>query len=542
MHIHYEVNGLKHMNYSEFNNSGDHAYNVRRALEYCQKHDIHCLEFQKGVYHFYADTASEGVYCTSNHGVNGYKRIAFLLKNMHGFVLDGGGSEFVFHDVMNPVVADGCTNLTLKNFSLYTPNAFSNTGEITAVGDGWFEVKILAEQPHYVAHGQLFFGSAKGLHYPVGILIEACPDKIHLQPEQQDYYLRLQDNVVEIDVQTVRFVGLNRQNPVPGNKMLLMCRARDAACVLLQNCQNTTVLNYTAYTGVGMGILAQNCEDVFVDNMKTCCKPERYLSLNADATHFVNCTGKITVQNSSFSGQLDDALNVHGVYTRIIRKLQNELVVKYMHAQAKGLNCFRVGDRIAVVDAETLLPKATAVIETVEVLNIDTTRLTVLGNLNGAFVGDDVENITRSPEVLFCHNRVEYNRARGILLGSRGKTVIRNNYFNTAGAAILFESNGDFWFESGAVRDVLIENNVFEGCRYGAWCSAVIEVAPRKKTEPDRYFHGSIQVKGNQFHACKFPLLKADNVQLAVFEGNVIDPASNQNPAVFTHCEKTITD
>lgn len=528
------------MNYSKFNKTNDHAYNVRRALEYCKEHQIQSLEFPKDVYHFYADTASEGIYCTSNHGVNGYKRIAFLLKQLKNFTLDGGGSEFVFHNVMNPIVADECENLTLKNFAFYTPNAFSNTGEITAVGSNWFEVEILAEQPHYVAHGQLFFGAPKGLHYPVEILIEAQPDKIHLQPNRQDYYLNAQDNVEQINENVVRFTGLNRPLPVLGNKMLLMCRARDAACILLQNCKNTRVLNYTAYTGVGMGLLAQNCETVLVDNMKTCCKPERYLSLNADATHFVNCCGKVTVQNSSFSGQLDDALNVHGIYTRIIRKQQNSLVVKYMHPQAKGLNCYRVGDTVSVVDPESLLPKATGIVTAVEVLNIDCTHLTIEGNLNGVLAGDDLENVSRYPEVYFCHNRVEYNRARGILLGSCKKTVISNNYFNTAGAAILFESNGDFWFESGAVQDVVIENNEFENCKYGAWCSAVIEVAPRKKTEENRYFHGNISVQNNRFHNCKFPLFKANNVRSPAFENNKIEPERLEKATQLEHCSQAI--
>lgn len=135
---------------------------------------------------------------------------------------------------------------------------------------------------------------------------------------------------------------------------------------------------------------------------------------------------------------------------------------------------------------------------------------------------------------------MEYNRARGILLGSCKKTVISNNYFNTAGAAILFESNGDFWFESGAVQDVVIENNEFENCKYGAWCSAVIEVAPRKKKEENRYFHGNISVQNNHFHNCKFPLFKANNVRSPAFENNKIEPESLEKATLLEHCSQAI--
>ena len=527
------------MNYAEFNTTPNHAYNIRRALEYCKKNKVQELVFNKGVYNLSGELAAEGVYCTSNHGVNGFKRIAFLLKNMGDFTLDGGGSEFVFHSVMNPIVVDGCRNITLKNFGLYTPNAFSNTGTVTAVGNSWFEVTITAQQHHFVQHGQLFFGQENGLHYPVGILIEAQPNKKMLQPDRQDYYMRPTDEVKQIGENTVRFQGLARPLPLLGNKMLLMCRARDAACVLLQNSKNISILNYTAFTGVGMGVLAQNCRNVLINGMRTECKEDRWLSLNADATHFVHCSGKITVQNSSFSGQLDDALNVHGIYTRVLQKNKNQIVVQYMHPQAKGLNVYSVGEEISVVDPLTLLPKTTRKITEVEVLNIDCTLLSLEGGTADITVGDDVENITRSPEVLFENNRVTYNRARGILLGSRGKTVIRNNYFNTAGAAVLFESNGSFWFESGAVQQVEITNNVFENCRYGAWCSAVIEVAPREKTEPNRYYHGKILVQNNIFHNCKLPLFKANNVQKAIFSQNKIKPLIGE-PAEYTHCGNII--
>lgn len=94
------------MNYSLFNKTPSHAYNVRRALEYCRENSISSLEFDKGEYHFTPDLASEDLYCASNHGYNELKRIAFLIKNMKNFTLDGGGSEFIFDGIMNPIVVD----------------------------------------------------------------------------------------------------------------------------------------------------------------------------------------------------------------------------------------------------------------------------------------------------------------------------------------------------------------------------------------------------------------------------------------------------
>lgn len=56
------------------------------------------------------------------------------------------------------------------------------------------------------------------------------------------------------------------------------------------------------------------------------------------------------------------------------------------------------------------------------------------------------------------------NRARGILLTTPGKVVVHNNRFMTAGTAILIEGDTDYWFESGAVCDMDIHDNLFENC------------------------------------------------------------------------------
>ena len=39
-----------------------------------------------------------------------------------------------------------------------------------------------------------------------------------------------------------------------------------------------------------------------------------WFSLAADATHFVYCRGKIEIRNCLFERQLDDAVNINGIY------------------------------------------------------------------------------------------------------------------------------------------------------------------------------------------------------------------------------------
>ena len=210
-----------------------------------------------------------------------------------------------------------------------------------------------------------------------------------------------------------------------------------------------------------------------------------------------------------------------------------------MHHQAKGIDVYDDGSEIQVVDPLSLLPKDKFKIIKAEVLNSDCTLLTLDKTTDNISLGDMVEDIRLYPEVVFEKNKITFNRARGILLASRKKTIIRDNYFNTAGAAILFESNGSFWFESGGTTDVVIENNVFDDCKYGKWCSAVIEAVPREKVEKNRYFHKNINIVGNTFKNCNARPLSADNVENLTYKNNQIVECK-QEDVIIQNCKNII--
>lgn len=530
------------MNYGFFNKTPDHALNICNALEYLKANNINSLEFDKGVYEIYPDMASEGVYCTSNHGFNGYKRIAFLIKDMKNLTVDGGGSEFIFNGIINPFIVDGSGNITIKNLKVFTPKVFTATAEIISINGDSFDIKLPDDSDYYIDGSKLYFGTPLIWNFPLAYIIEVNNDKLHLEEKTADYFLNNDDTAAELEKGIVRLKFPRRQMPKPGNKIILCCRARNAPAFMLQKSSNILIEDVTVYSALGMGVLAQKCENIHINRFKTECKKDRYVSLNADATHFVHCKGYVKVTNSSFMGQLDDALNVHGVYTKIISKDKNSVTVKYMHHQAKGLDIYEKGSKINITDPVSLIVKDSFTVKDVKVINIDTTVLILDKSTENITVGDDAEDITYSPEVIFDNNRVFYNRARGILLGARGKTVISNNYFNSAGAAILFESNGNFWYESGAVLDVEIKNNTFDNCRYCNWCNGVIEVCPKGKYEDGKYFHGKISVTDNVFKDTNYPLFIADNSENIIFKNNKTENCTAEKLITVNHCKNVESD
>jgi len=114
-----------------------------------------------------------------------------------------------------------------------------------------------------------------------------------------------------------------------------------------------------------------------------------------------------------------------------------------------------------------------------------------------------------------------------LLIGSRGKVVIENNKFHTAGAAILFEGDGNYWFEQAGVRNVTIRNNTFDNCNYGVWGNAVIQVGSGIKEEYRNIsrYNRNISIYNNTFIVFDPRLLHAYSVENLNFYHNKIAPS-----------------
>ena len=107
-------------------------------------------------------------------------------------------------------------------------------------------------------------------------------------------------------------------------------------------------------------------------------------------------------------------------------------------------------------------------------------------------------------------------------MGAQGKVVIENCLFHTTATAIKFESDGQFWFESGGVRDVTIRNNVFDNCREG-WGTAIVEFQPRPAREENRFFHDRVSICGNTFRDGISRLAAACDIRSLEIMGNRVE-------------------
>lgn len=533
------------VHYNQFYITDNHSYNVYQAIHYCREHHENCLIFDNGVYDFYADMASEEVLHVSNHDIYGIQRIAFLLKDMEDFTIDGGGSTFVFHDSIMPFAVLQSKNITLENFSIDYDETMSLDVKVTSVAKDYFDFQVMNGDKYYLKEKMLYLRDDAGnddiYHF---MLIRSMGNDKSFLPQSKDAFRKFN---LDIWFEDLGNKNIRVHNPdlkvQPGMHLIIKSNLRFSCNIFVEGCKNVCTNDITMYKSYGMGLLAQKTENISIDHMTVKASEDSLFSLNCDGTHFVHCKGLVKVTNSSFSEQQDDALNVHGIFTKIVDKTEEYIIVKYMHQSAKGIDIYEKDSIISTLNPKTLIPNGTYAIGDVEVINMNYTKIYIQGGTKAINIGDVVEDLTWSCDLVFENNRVFNNRARGLLIAAKGKVQIKNNYFNTPGVAILFESDGQYWFESGGTTDVCIENNTFDHCRYSVgWGKNVIEVKPREEFHKGEYYHKKICITKNRFLNNDNSLLYADNIEQIIVKDNLVKNQMTEPLVTFVNCGNIESD
>lgn len=516
--------------YNDFNTTPDHAYNIARALRHCRETGADGLVFDKGEYHIRGALAAERVLCMSNHGDPALKRICFLLEDMQDFTLDGGDATFIFDDIVQPAALINCKNVTLQNMTFFSCDTKNAQAEIVRAEGNWMDIRLYEGTKHYISDGDLKIGEDEKDPQFVFYFDEYDAKTGWFVEKHAEYMTRSRDGGIKqhlifsyCEDGCVHVEGL-RRSFTAGNHVVLGTESRCVAGVLAEGCVNTTVRGVTLLSGIGMGLIAQNCENVEVDGMATRIAEGRLFSINSDATHFVHCTGHIHVHDCHFEGQHDDAINVHSIYLKVVEKHEHSVIVRFMHPETRGVNIFYPNATVAVIDPTTLFSHGELTVRNTRVLNVD--HIEVIfdedADLSVIHEGDCLHEIGYHPIVTFERNVMLNNRARGVLLDGGADYTLRDNLFRTPGPAIRFGGEATYWYESCGGETVLLENNVFENCAYAGWGLEVMGGRTYPHAEGE-YIRGALTVKNNIFRDCKCPLAELYGFSSVTFEGNTFE-------------------
>lgn len=481
------------------------------ALKLCKKSGASELIFEKGIYHFYPDKGTDK-YCFVSNNDEGLKRVVFLFEGFKNLTIDGQGSTFIFHGFVNPFVIENSSGITFKNFQVDCERAFHSEGIILASNEDEMDLEIPEQFPFRISNNILTFTNgeeenkrkttvSKNDVFGYGSLLEFDTEKKETAFMVYDYYLDAPLVARSLGGNKVR-IYLKGIKGTVGNTMVFSPNHRNYPGFILSDSRDIRFEKIDIHHSGGMGVVGQRTHNVTLESCNVVPSRSRMISCTADATHFTNCTGKIELHNCIFTNQMDDATNIHGIYVQISDIIAaDEIMVELKHAQQLGFDFLKKGTLVEFVKGLSLITEGTANVIEAEKINKNFTRIKLSRNLPESIKqGDALGEVRNFPEIHIHGNYIGKNRARGMLLNCRGKTIVENNTFHSPGASILFEGDASYWFEQGGVSDCIIRNNVFDNCLFGVWGSAIIDVAAgiKEDRETSRY-NKNIRIYGNTF-------------------------------------------
>lgn len=511
---------------------------IRAALEQCILNKASTLVLPGGRLYIKRDQAFEKYQFISNNNES-LKRIAFDLAGMEDFTIEGNNTELMFSGFISPFNLEECRNVTINNLTIDYTRTFNSEGIIVNKGEGWLDIKFPEDYMYDIDNGTLRFKDENHVYYPYSNLLEFDSKLREPAFQAKDFWLWSPVAAEEIEKGTVRIKRDDLKGTI-GNTLVFGASARYNPAFTLNTCEDINIYNVNLYHCGGMGVIAQSSEDIELRKVNVTPTPgsNRMISITADATHFVNCSGYIRMIDCIFENQKDDASNIHGWYMAVESvKDDYTMLLRWKNTGQYGVDFITPHSTLEFVDNETMSTYDRAKVKSVKRLNkeyLEVVMSTLLPKeikKNHVVAADDAY-----PEVLIKGCRIQKNRARGLLLGSRARMVIEDNYFHTPGAAILFEGDGNYWYEQSGVRDVIIRNNIFENCNYGSedWgraCIAVGSGIPNK--EVSRYHH-NIRVEKNIFKTYDPRILYLYSVDGFIFKNNTIEKT---NAYLYTRSE-----
>lgn len=479
-------------------------------------------------------------YYISNND-HGEKPVAFPLIGKRNVTVDGEGADIVFHGSILPFAIDHSANVTVKNLSI---------------------------DYRFPQYGQ-------------GLVVEA--DRMHtvLEFDGEDFFCRLEDGVpcfyseadgwahrrdslfcLEFDAQTrapsdhlpayfaysgpacdhgflgsmfrdvtFRQLGENRIGMygdlgfvhTPGNCVAMMHATREYPGIFVTGSDGVTLERVRLYHTLAMGVICQLSSDITLDRMEADVREGsgRLISVNADATHFVNCRGRITLRGCRFVKMNDDAANLHGIYVKDVRRSGTHgFTAGYGHPQQVGINIFRPGDRVRFFDYETTRVLADCTVADSVQQSADTLSVTLREPMPD--FGDSpvvAENVSTAPEITITGCESGANRPRGFLVSSAGRILIENCLLHNMNQGVNIGGEMLDWYESGATTDVTIRNNEFRNSAY-AGGAAICAAAHVRHPELNPRFHGRVLIEHNRFTMNGKRFLDAQNVGELIFREN----------------------
>lgn len=493
----------------------DDSAAVMAALNACRKTENPVLVFPPGVYRFSRD-ATPGINIIT---VADFKRIT--IRGERGATLvvcDTAPTKlFAFFN---------CGTVRVSGLDVdWDPLPFA-AGRVIAVAGNTLDIEVIA--PHVAragttVHGITVFDGETHLPLPSG---------------HPHFYMLSQKNfnkrttvpspgILRVEVSPKPEILVSspkgRKMPDVGEHVLVCYRLRGSMAFFARHCGDVEFLDTRVFATPGMGFQVNNSESVVMQRCQVIPKPGsgRWRSTTVDATHFNMIRREARLIDCVFENMGDDGANIHGMYSRLVWRIDNRrLVIEGGRgAGVSPIPDYRVGDTLEFGSAKaSMLAAFTAnVVESHSFDDAGQPRHRVLldRDLPPEFgSGTTIGNASEAPRFEMRGCTVRGNRGSGIRVKTRGAIVEKCVFENNAAPGVQIACDDDLHYESISTRDVIIRDNVFRN-------SILRTEAGRKRVDAD--VHENILIEKNRFEWTRderTPALILNSLNGAVIRGN----------------------
>lgn len=484
------------------------------------------------------NTFKKHYYVSNNDG--GTKSILFPIIEKKNITIDGGGTELICHKGIIPFVIDKSKNICVKNFAIDYKTPFFSQGLIVEADEEHTVLEFDNEEFFCrVKDGKMsYYSSIDGWENTVErtLTMEFDAKKkapSHNKPAYFPYTGEPKDHgflsrmyrdvtVKQLSENRIGMYGKLGFAHTVGNYLVCTHSGRHNPGVFVTDSDDVVLKDLTLYHTAAMGIICQTTNNITLERVIADVREgsRRMMSVNADATHFVNCRGKITIADCRFVSMMDDAGNIHGIYLKDPKKTgENSISTTFGHSQQVGMDIFRKGDVASIVNIETLEELCALTVENTELLSKDELVIYFKEPVPEIPEGYVVENISTAPDVHIYGTQTGNNRPRGFLINSRGKALVENCKFYNMYHGVMIGCEMKDWYESGPVGEITVRNCDFNNAAYAGGVAVMASpniCCPEKAGS----FNGKILVENNTFTMHEKRLISARNAREVYFRNN----------------------
>ena len=527
-----KVKMLETVSSSDFGMNPSNADNTEAflsAIEYLKTHPGTRFVIEKGVYHFHPASSAD-----TSEPVRPIE-----LRGLEDIFIDGVGAEFITGRKGYFIGIYDCRCLEINGLSVDWERDVDPIDDVFRVRN--------ADPEHCTLDLEFFQKDSVDAGMEIQAITQCDPESYTFgaRGSSKEWYRYLKPDaiksMVNVSSNTLRMTHDGAvSNFADGETYILRHHVYDGTIFHLgEGSRDVTLSSVNIFGSPGMALIVGGGASHY--QMLDCVvgvNPEladlHHVSLGSDAVHISNSNGCFRIKGCDMSRQGDDAVNVHdGLgYVESV-----EGCVARMYAASMQLN---VGDTLSFRDssfAETgfkALISAADLSGPVKTLTFDRD---ISEYVSPGFIAWNLG--VDSGNYVITDNYFHENRARGILLQSSRGVCSGNRFYKIQGMAlrIVMDVFQNFWQEGTGVDGLIVRDNVFDMCDYGAWGMQIeITTSINGRSAGTPVFH-HVEITDNSFINSSSLVLSASNVEDMTFARNTIEGLAEESALrIGDHC------